>query len=108
MSESEWFACQEPDLMLEFLIGRIGRAQLVDFVTKCWDRISQYLPPVPREHTLVEQFADAVEQMSDMDAATYAAEAALKAARWAPDLRAEQKQQAKLLRQIVANPWQNE
>ena len=108
MSESEWFAYEEPDLMLEFLVGRINRAELVNFVRKCWERISPFLTPVPGGYTVVEQFAEVAERLSDMDSATYAAEAALKAARWAPALREEQRQQTILLRQLVGNPWRSQ
>src|SRR5262245_29265660 len=105
MTESEWFACKEPDLMLEFLVGRIDRTKLVEFVRKCWERIKPFLPPAPREHTVVEQCAASAKEMSDMDAATYASEAALKAAGWAPNREEELRQQAILLRQLVGKPW---
>ena len=105
MSESEWLACEEPDLMLECVEGKVSRRQLVDFVRQCWDRITPYLPPGPRDYTVVEQFAALAGQQSDHDAVLYAAEAALKAARWAPVLREEQRQQAELLRRIVGRPF---
>lgn len=46
MSESEWLSCCEPDLMLEELEGKISRDRLVEFVRRCWSRITRYLPPV--------------------------------------------------------------
>ena len=104
MSELEWLACDEPDLLLEEVEGKVSRRQLVEFVQRCWERIIPYLPLVRTEYTVVEEFAALADQQSDHDAALYAAEAALKAARWAPDLKAEQKQQAALLRQIVGRP----
>lgn len=104
MSESEWLACDEPDLMLEEVEAKVSREQLVEFVRGCWERITPCLPAVRSEITVVEEFAALAGQQSDHDAALYASEAALKAARWAPDLRQEQKQQAALLRQIVGRP----
>lgn len=104
MTEIEWLACREPDLMLEELEGKVSREQLVEFVRRCWDRITPRISPVPSGRTVVEEFAALAPQQSDHDAALYAAEAALKAARWAPVLRVEQAQQAALLRQIVGRP----
>ncbi len=105
MTESEWLACDEPDLILDFLRGKISREQLVDFVRRCWERIAAFLPPVPHDHTVVEEFAELAPGQSDHDALTYACEAALKAATWAPNLGEERKQQAALLRQLVGNPF---
>lgn len=105
MTDAEWFACEEPDLMLEHIMGRVTRAQLVTFVSDCWERISPHLPPYPHEFTVVEQFAENAERMSDYDAAIYASEAALKAAGLAPDMREEQRQQAELLRRIVGDSF---
>lgn len=105
MSESEWFACDQPDLLLEVLETKASRKQLVDFVRRCWERITPHLPPARSDFTVVEQFASLADQQSDHDAALYAAEAALKAAGWAPDMREEQRQQAALLRQIVGSPF---
>lgn len=104
MTESEWLACEEPDLLLEAVEGTVSRAQLVEFVRRCWERITPELPPVRSEVTVVEQFAALAPRQSDHDAALYAAEAALKAAGLAPVLKAEQRQQAILLRQIVRRP----
>jgi hypothetical protein len=53
---------------------------------------------------VVEEFAALAGRQSDHDAALYAYEAALKAARWAPVLKEEQTQQAALLREIVGRP----
>jgi hypothetical protein len=103
MSESEWLACEEPDLMLEAVEGKVNRKQLVEFVRQCWEHIERYLP-VRSEVTVVEQYASLAHLQSDHDAALYAAEAALKAARLAPVLKEEQRQQASLLRQIVSYP----
>jgi len=105
MSESEWLACEEPDLMLEVVEGKVSRGQLVEFVRRCWERVTPHLPPVRSSYTVVEQFTALAEQQTDHDAVVYAAEAALKAARWAPVIREEQRQQAALLRQIVGNPF---
>jgi hypothetical protein len=105
MTESEWLACEEPDLMLEFLEGKVSRAQLVEFVRRCWERITPHLPPVQSSATVVDQFAAVAGQQSDHDAVIYAAEAALKAAGWAPDLRKEQRQQAAILRQVVGRQF---
>lgn len=101
MTESEWLACGEPDLMLEHLEGKVSREQLVEWVRRCWARVAAHLPPVPTEITVVEQFAALAPQQSDHDAAIYASEAALKAAGWAPNLKEEQRQQAAILRQVV-------
>ncbi len=100
MTESEWLACTEPYLMLEHLMGKVSRVQLLTFVRQCWDRITPYLPPVPHDYTVVEQFAEVVDTLTDHDAAIYASEAALKAAGLAPDLRQEQRHQADLIRRI--------
>jgi len=105
MTEAEWFACREPDLLLEFLVGRASRAQLVEFVRRCWLRITPHVTAPPHERTVVDQFAALAERQDDLDAATYAAEAALKAAGWAPSMREEQADQAELLRRIVGNPF---
>jgi hypothetical protein len=102
MSESEWLACGEPDLMLEAVEGKVPHAKLVEFVRRCWERVKPHLPPVQSEVTVVEQFAALADRQSDHDAVLYAAEAALKAAGWAPaGIKEEQKYQAALLRQIV-------
>ena len=87
----------------EELMGIISRSQLVTFVRRCWDRIMPFVP-VPHDYTVVEQFAESVGEMNDHDAVIYASEAALKAAGLAPNMREEQRQQAELLRQIVAYP----
>jgi hypothetical protein len=104
MTDTEWLACDEPDLMLEHLMGKVSRAQLMTFVRRCWDRITPYIPPVPHDYTVVEQFAQVVDELSDHDAAVYTSEAALKAAGLAPNLREEQRHQAELLRRIVESP----
>jgi hypothetical protein len=104
MTESEWRACEEPELLLEVVERTVPRGQLVVFVRRCWERIRHYLPSVPNNYTVVEEFAALAPGQSDHDAALYAAEAALKAARWAPDIKEEQRQQAALLRQIVGFP----
>ena len=104
MSETEWLDCCEPDLMLDELEGRVSRERLVEFVRRCWQRITPYLPPVRSETTVVEEFAEVAGGQSDHDVVVYAYEAALKAARWAPDLKEEQKEQAALIRQILGRP----
>jgi hypothetical protein len=102
MTESEWLACDEPDMMLEEVEGKVSREQLVEFVRRCWARIT---PPVQSDYTVVEQFAALASQQSDHDAVLYAAEAALKAAGWAKTgIKEEQRQQAAILRQIVGRP----
>jgi hypothetical protein len=108
MTEREWLASGEPDLMLEHLIGKVGRRQLVEFVRQCWERIEVYVPPYPHEITVVDQFAELADGQSDFDAAVYASEAALKAAGLAPSLRDEQRHQAELLRRIVGNPFRTQ
>src|SRR5581483_2167506 len=101
MTQQEWRICPYPDLMLEELVGTITRPQLVEFVRQCWERIVPCLPPGLHADTLVEAFARCATEQSEFDAATYAAEAALKAARWAPDLSSEQPAQAELLRRLI-------
>jgi hypothetical protein len=103
MSESDWLACSEPDLMLEEVEGKVSREQLMEFVRLCWERITPYLPPAGSESTVVEEFTLAGQE-SDHDATLYAYEASLKAARWAPILSEEQKEQAALFRKIVDRP----
>jgi hypothetical protein len=98
MTEAEWLACDDPDLLLEELEGKVTQEQLVEFVRRCWARIT---PPVKHDVTVVEQFASLAPGQSDHDAALYAAEAALKAAGWAPSIKEEQRQQAAILREIV-------
>ena len=107
MTESEWLASGEPDLMLEHLMGQVNREQLVQFVRECWRRIADEIPPIPHETTVVEQFAEIVNRQSDYDAVIYASEAALKAAGLAADMRKEQRCQAELLRRIVGNPFRS-
>ncbi|CAN5183235.1 hypothetical protein BH10PLA2_BH10PLA2_03720 [soil metagenome] len=104
MSEKEWFDSIEPDLMLECVVGRASRAQLIEFVRLCWQRIAAHLPATHGNYTVVDEFAALAYQMNDHDAALYAAEAALKAARWAPVFKEEKRQQALLLRQVFAYP----
>jgi hypothetical protein len=104
ISEEEWLTCDEPDLLLESLEGSVSRSQLVEFVRRCWEHITPHVPPDGSIITVVEQFAALAPQQSDHDAALYAAEAALKAAKLAPDLREEQRQQADVLRHIVGRP----
>jgi len=58
----------------------VTREQLVEFVRRCWERITPYLPPVRSPYTVVEEFAALAGQQSNHDAALYASEAALKAA----------------------------
>src|SRR5262245_6011164 len=105
MTDSEWLACAEPDLLLEQVEGKVSRQQLVEFVRRCWERAKPHLPPVNTDVTVVEQFAVLAPGQSDHDAVLYAAEAALKAAGWAPDIKEEQGQQAALLRQIIGRSW---
>lgn len=105
MTESEWLTSGEPDLMLEHVMKTISRKQLIEFVRSCWQRIEDELPPVPHDYTVVEQFEEVVDKQSDYDAVIYTAEAALKAASLAPDMRKEQRCQAELLRRIVGNPF---
>ncbi len=107
MTAREWQTCQEPDELLQFLVGRVSQAQLVEFVRRCWDRVAPLVEAPPHEFTVVEQFAEEASRMSDMDAATYAYEASLKAAGWAPRIHVEQAHQAELLRRIVGNPFHN-
>jgi hypothetical protein len=107
MTESEWLASDEPDLMLEEVMGKVPRAQLVQFVRECWQHIAPHLPPVPHEYTVVEQFAEIADKQSDYDATIYASEAALKAAGLAPSMRDEQRHQAVILRKIVVYPFRN-
>jgi hypothetical protein len=95
--------CEEPDLLLEHLEGKVSRRQLVEFVRRCWQRVKPHLPPVHSDVTVVEQFAALAPTQSDHDAVVYAAEASLKAAGWAPSIKEEQRQQAALLRQIVGS-----
>ncbi|MFL5330778.1 MAG: hypothetical protein ACJ8C4_17905 [Gemmataceae bacterium] len=90
MTNLEWLTCDQPDLMLEELMGQVPRAQLVEFVQACWQRIGPYLPATPHSYTVVEQFAAIVDGLNDHDAVVYAAEAALKAAGLAPSLRMAQ------------------
>src|SRR5262245_34741832 len=101
MTESEWLSCEEPDLLLEHVEGNVSREALVEFVRQCWERVEPHLPPLHSSFTAAEQFAALAPVQSDHDAVVYAAEAALKAAGWAPDMKAEQRQQTALLRQIV-------
>jgi hypothetical protein len=101
MTEAEWFACMEPDLLLEEVEGAISREQLVEFVRRCWEGVTPYVPSVENSVTVVEQFAALAPHQSNHDAALYAAEAALKAAGLAPSMKEEQRQQATLLRNIM-------
>ena len=105
MTYSEWIACEEPDLMLEHLMGHVSRAQLVSFVRQCWERVTLYFPSASHEFTVVEQFTEVADQLNDHDAAIYASEAALKAAGLATAMRDEQRQQAEILRQIVGSSF---
>src|SRR5438876_242302 len=100
MTETEWIICEEPDLMLEHLEGKASPEQLVEFVRRCWERITPFLP-VQSDFTVVDQFAAIAGRQSHHDRVVYAAEAALKAAGWAPAIREEQRHQAAILRQIV-------
>jgi hypothetical protein len=103
MNEAEWLTCEEPDLMLEAVEGKVTREQLVEFVRRCWERVTPYLP-VQSDVTVVDQFAVLAGRQSDHDAALYAAEAASKAAGLAPAIKQEQRHQAAILRQIVDRP----
>jgi hypothetical protein len=105
MTESEWLACDEPDLLLEHLEGKVRREALVEFVRRCWARVRPHLPPADTTVTVVEQYAALAPGQSDRDAVLYAASAALKAAGWAPDMKAEQRRQAALLRRLVGHPF---
>ncbi len=77
----------------------------MEFVRQCWERVGPLIAAPPHDRTVVEEFAGLADGMSDFDAATYANEAALKAAGWAASIREEQAHQAELLRQIVGNPF---
>jgi hypothetical protein len=105
MTEFEWYACRQPDVLLDFLIGKVGKADLVEFVRRCWERIEPLITAPPHDETVVDQFARLAPEQSDFDAATYAYEATLKAAGWAPDIREEQACQAEVLRHIVGDPF---
>ncbi len=83
----------------------MNREHLVDFVRRCWERITSYLPPEKSAFTVVDEFAARADQPSGLDAALYADEAALKAARWAPAFGEERRQQAALLRQTFPHPF---
>jgi hypothetical protein len=101
MTGAEWFSCRQPDLLLEFLVGKVSRNQLVEFVRQCWDRIGPLVNAPPHDRTVVEEFAELAPKQSDMDAATYAYEASLKAAGWTASIVEEQAHQAEILRRIV-------
>jgi hypothetical protein len=103
MTESEWLACAEPELMLEAVERTATREQLVEFVRICWSRVGAHLP-VRGGPTAADEFAALAPRQSDHDAAVYAAEAALKAAGWSPDRHAEKSHQAAILRRLVARP----
>ena len=103
MTESEWLGCDEPDLMLEAVVYTATREQLIEFVRRCWSRVAPHLP-VRSSITAADEFAALASRQSDHDAAVYAAEAALKAAGWSPNLHEEQRHQAAILRQLVAGP----
>ena len=104
MTTTEWLNCTDPDLMLEAVENTATRDQFVEWVRRCWQRIAPYLPPVPKDITVVDQFAALAPNQSNHDAAIYAAEAALKASGWAPLPAEERRHQAALLRQLVAAP----
>jgi hypothetical protein len=105
MTEAEWLTCRDPALMLEFLVGKLRRGQLVEFVRQCWERVEPFVAAPAHDHTVVEEFAELADGQSDLDAATYAYEAALKAAGWTRNIRDEQECQAEVLRQVVSNPF---
>ena len=69
MTEAEWLTSDEPDLMLEHLMGKVSRADLVSFVRQCWRRITPYLPPGPHEYTVVEQFEEVLDRPGEAIAA---------------------------------------
>jgi hypothetical protein len=87
MSDSEWLACCEPDLILEEVEGEGEPGASGGVRAPCWERITPHLPEVRSEYTVVEEFAALATNPSDHDAVLYASEAALKAARWAPNLK---------------------
>lgn len=97
MTEAEWLACEEPDLMPEAVEGQVSRDQLVAFVQRSWARVATRLPAGSSDLTAAEQYAGGVGRQGDHDAILEAAEAA----GWAADVREEQRQQAALLRDIV-------
>jgi hypothetical protein len=103
MTESEWLACDEPDLLLEAVEGKVSREQLVELVRRCWEHVAPHLP-VQSDTTAANQLAAIAPQLSDHDAVLFTAEAMLKAARWAPILREEQRWQAALMRQLIGRP----
>jgi hypothetical protein len=105
MTESEWLTSNEPDLMLEAIMGTATRAQLIDFVRSCWSRVAKNVPADDSAFTVVEQFEELAPDQSDYDATIYASEAALKAAGLAADRRTEQRYQAELLRRIVGQSF---
>jgi hypothetical protein len=107
MTQAEWLTCREPDLLLEFLVGKVSRAELVEFVRLCWERVEPLVTAPPHDRTVVEEFAALAGRQSDFDAATYAYEASLKAAGWAPSIHAEQACQAEVLRQVVGDPFRS-
>ncbi|MBY0232011.1 MAG: hypothetical protein K2W96_22230 [Gemmataceae bacterium] len=102
MTESEWRSCGEPDLLLEELEGRVDRAILVEWVRRCWDRVAPGLVVVGS--TPADEYAALSPGQSDHDAVVYADEAALRASRYAADMKAERRLQADLLRQLVSRP----
>ncbi len=104
MTEAEWLACREPDYLLEEVEGRVSREKLIEFVRLCWGHIEGYVPPVESKVTVVEEYAALAPKQSDHDAALYADEASIKAARWAPNYAAERAWQADLFRRLVPRP----
>jgi hypothetical protein len=105
MTEAEWQTCDDPDLMLEAVVGTVLRQQLATFVRLCWAR-----PPVVSGAgwalcQAADEFACAIPGLGAMDAARYASEAALKASVWAQSSRVERRCQAELLRHLIGNPF---
>jgi hypothetical protein len=59
MTEAEWLACDDPELMLEFLEGKAGGRKLRLFAVACcrrlWDRLEECYR---RTVDIGEQYAD--------------------------------------------------
>lgn len=103
MTELQWLSCNDPDLLLEQVVGKIDARQLSAFVCACWRRVD------PPEGAISEDVRRQVEAelkgLSAWDAVRHASESVLQAARRAPSFAQERRTQGKLLRDAVGNPY---